>query len=52
MSVYQSESHIQSPSFEPGAVENQKPELNEGPNVMCFNLDQVQGLLVCLFITE
>ena len=22
----------------------------EGPNVMCFNLDQVQGLLVCLLM--
>ena len=24
----------------------------EGLNVMCFNLDQVQGLLVCLFIAK
>ena len=24
----------------------------EGPNVMRFNLDQVQGLLVCLFTTK
>ena len=24
----------------------------EGPNVMRFNLDQIQGLLVCLFITK
>ena len=24
----------------------------EGPNVMRFDLDQVQGLLVCLFITK
>ena len=24
----------------------------KGPNVMHFNLDQVQGLLVCLFITK